>query len=146
MRTFSIAEQSTRYCNYGKDKFDSELKFVLPAWCKLNTGVYTLDKKSGNFCGDGYLKSKDEVINSNLYEDIFLFNCLFAEDSYLRMSNGGHSAQECREVLPLSIATEAVYTAFESDWEHFFDLRYNQVTGKVHPNMLELSTLIHKLY
>ena len=60
------------------------------------------------------------------------------------MLNEGAAPQDARDVLPLCTATEAVYTAFESDWKHFFDLRLRGTTGKPHPNMLELAELMHE--
>ena len=68
------------------------------------------------------------------------------ERTYLELITKGWQPQQAREVLPLCTATEAVYTAFESDWNHFFDLRYFESTGKVHPNMKELTTLMYKEY
>jgi thymidylate synthase ThyX len=53
--------------------------------------------------------------------------------------------QEAREVLPLSTATEVVYTGFEEDWKHFFDLRYRETTGKAHPDMKQIATMAHDL-
>lgn len=69
-----------------------------------------------------------------------------AERNYMYLIEQGLQPQQAREVLPLCTATEAVYTAFESDWNHFFDLRYFESTGKVHPNMKELTTLMYKEY
>ena len=31
-RVFSFAQESTRYCNYSKDKFGNELTFIEPCW------------------------------------------------------------------------------------------------------------------
>ena len=33
-RVFSFAQESTRYCNYSKDKFNNELTFIIPCWIK----------------------------------------------------------------------------------------------------------------
>ena len=120
-RVNSIAESSTRYCNYSKDKFGNEVTFCLPNWIKTTE----------------YAEINDE-------ERIFFRNCRHAEYDYLELLNKGWQPQQAREVLPLCTATEAVYTAFKSDWKHFFDLRYFESTGKVHPNMKELATLMLK--
>ena len=123
-RVNSIAEQSTRYCNYSKDKFGKEITFCIPNW---------------------YSRAAVAIITPGRYSR-FINALEFAEDSYLFLIEQGLQPQEAREVLPLCTATEAVYTAFESDWNHFFDLRYFESTGKVHPNMLELTTLMKKEY
>ena len=65
-----------------------------------------------------------------------------ASKQYLELINQGWQPQQAREVLPLCTATEIIHTAFTSDWKHFFDLRYFGTTGKPHPNMIELSTLM----
>jgi hypothetical protein len=65
-----------------------------------------------------------------------------AENLYLKLINSEWQPQQAREVLPLCTATEIIHTAFASDWKHFFDLRYYGTTGKPHPNMIELSTLM----
>ena len=141
-RVLSILEQSTRYCDYSKDKFDNQISFCKPSWLNLNTGKYELilnPDKAWDHCiaGDGYLRH-----TSNIAEDVsFLEECLRVEIKYKNLiSVFKYSAQQAREVLPLCTATEAVYTGFAEDWKHFFRLRFFETTGRVHPNMMELST------
>lgn len=128
-RTFSIAEQSTRYCNYSKDKFENGVTFCIPEW---------YDKR-------GFVNS-DDTVKMPVDYTIFINALIYAESSYMYLIEKGLQPQQAREVLPLCTATEAVYTAFESDWKHFFDLRYFETTGKVHPNMKELSTIMYELW
>lgn len=116
-RVNSIAEQSTRYCNYSKDKFGGEITFCIPKW--YDEHKYD-SYKMNEF--DKYLKQ--------------------AEDLYMFYVDCGMQPQEAREVLPLCTATEIVHTAFASDWRHFFDLRLFGKTGAPHPNMLQLATLM----
>ena len=120
-RVNSIAEQSTRYCNYSKDKFGNELTFCIPSW--INSTEYT---------------------EMNSEERIFFRSCEHAEYDYLRLISKGWQPQQAREVLPLCTATEIIHTAFVSDWRHFFDLRYFGKTGAPHPNMVELAGLMAK--
>ena len=131
-RSFSIAEQSTRYCNYSKEKFGSEVSFVIPSWLDIKEGQYD----EIQYVNDIYYKD---------YSPEFTFmKALFdAEDNYLRLINDGYKPQQAREVLPLSTATEVVYTAFEDDWRHFFDLRLRGTTGQPHPNMLQVAVMAH---
>ena len=141
-RVNSIAEQSTRFCNYSTGKFDSQVAFCIPAWLTLNTGRYelkhlTIDGISDTYVvGDGYLIP----VNDNSPENKFIMRRMSNEQDYLEDINDGLKPQQARENLPLCTATEVVYTAFASDWKHFFDLRYFETTGAVHPNMLELTT------
>ena len=120
-RVNSIAEQSTRYCNYSKDKFGNEVTFCLPNWV-----------------------SSTEYTEMTPEERIFFRSCEHAEYDYLRLISKGWKPQEAREVLSLCTATEIIHTAFVSDWKHFFDLRYFGKTGAPHPNMVELAGLMAK--
>lgn len=132
-RTFSIAEQSTRYCNFSKEKFGSEITFVKPAWSELPIG---------NYSSEGYPKGYLECNPA----DRELINCLMdTEYFYMNCIKRKWKPQQAREVLPLSTATEVVYTAFEEDWRHFFDLRYRETTGKAHPNAKQVATMAHDL-
>lgn len=94
-RAFSFSEQSTRYCNYSKDKFGNELTFIEPYW---------LDS-----CVDDRLE--------------FLQSCEMSEKMYLRMIKRGMTPQFARDVLPLATKTELIMTGFVEDWKHFFELR-----------------------
>lgn len=141
-RVNSIAEQSTRFCNYSTGKFDSQVAFCIPAWLTLNPGMYelkhlTIDGISDTYViGDGYLIP----VSNSSPENKFIMRRMSNEQDYLEDINDGLKPQQARENLPLCTATEVVYTAFASDWKHFFDLRYFETTGDVHPNMLELTT------
>ena len=63
----------------------------------------------------------------------------------MSLISSGWKPQQAREVLPLSTATEVVYTAFEDDWRHFFDLRLRGVTGQPHPNAKQVACIAHDL-
>jgi thymidylate synthase ThyX len=63
----------------------------------------------------------------------------------MRLRNKGWTPEKCAQFLPKSAKTTLVMTGFERDWKHFLDLRYFEKTGKVHPQMKELSTLVYRL-
>ena len=133
-RVHSIAEQSTRYCNYSKDKFGGEVTFCIPSW---------LDLKEGSYEWLDYYGDEFRVVDlSSPMEDQFMAYLFAASNQYIELVDQGWQPQQAREVLPLCTATEIIHTAFASDWKHFFDLRYFGTTGKPHPNMVELSTLM----
>lgn len=134
-RVNSIAEQSTRYCNYSKDKFGKEVTFCIPSWLDLEEGSYDWNTYFGDWRW---------IDITSPIKDQFVANCFYNEKQYLELIKQEWQPQQAREVLPLCTATEAVYTAFESDWKHFFDLRLRGTTGKPHPNMLELAGLMHE--
>ena len=133
-RVNSIAEQSTRYCNYSKNKFGGEISFIIPEWMK---DVPCIEKDGHWDANTFYRLPSQPVIESDI-----LGNMLSSERHYMSLIECGWSPQQAREVLPLCTATEIIHTAFASDWKHFFDLRYFGTTGKPHPNMLQLTTLM----
>lgn len=117
-RLASFAQESTRYCNYGKNKFGNECTFIEPFF----------------FCWDG-TSDRD---NDALY-NIWLDDCEFSEKTYLRMLELGATPQEARTVLPNSIKTEVVVTMNYREWRHFFKLRAARATGPAHPQMEEIT-------
>lgn len=119
-RVNSIAEQSTRYCNYAKDKFGNEITVCKPYWLDDNR------------------EFKNSEAYNNAYE-LFYSACEEAEGYYMTLIDEGFSPQQAREVLPLCTASEIIHTAFASDWRFFFDLRLFAKTGNPHPNMLLLA-------
>jgi thymidylate synthase (FAD) len=133
-RTFSIVEQSTRYCNFSKDKFGNEITFIIPSWLKCKD----IDCKSLDVMNS--LEFKKYCLDKKSEE--FVYTIGTCEWHYLRLLQQGLKPQEARQVLPLSTKTEVVYTAFESDWRHFFDLRLFGKTGEPHPQIRQLAELI----
>ncbi|MFA6718281.1 MAG: FAD-dependent thymidylate synthase [Prevotella sp.] len=137
-RVNSMAEQSTRYCNYSKDKFGSEVTINLPKWVHdLPDGDWSSDVEKGSVDIDGnsFLELARKVVDGEADDmENWLFANLAAERSYMNLISSGHIAQEARAILPLDTNTELVHTAFVSDWLHFFDLRALGTTGAPHPD------------
>ena len=125
-RVFSFAQESTRYCNYTKDKFNNELTFIIPCWIKdLEEGTYY------DICSYNYR----EINPSKEWFDA----CINAEFSYTDLIKGGWKPQEARNVLPHSLKTELIMTGFDSDWQHFFELR---CVPNAHPQAKELADML----
>ena len=94
-RTASFAQESTRYCNYGQDKFGKEITVIAPSWCEEGSTIW-LDWK---------------------------LSCYRAESGYFALLNRGAVPQEARSVLPNSLKTEVIMTGNLNCWNHFFELR-----------------------
>ena len=144
-RVNSMAEQSTRYCNYGKDKFDG-VGINLPSW--VDSEIQRLEDITENVLPtfeqlkEEYFSVSDQGITKDDWGDIewWLWSNLVAEESYLKLIVKGRKPQEARVVLPLDTNTELIHTAFVSDWNHFFRLRSRIAeTGKPHPQAQELA-------
>lgn len=137
-RVFSFAQESQRYCNYNKDKFNNEITFIKPTWLDIPTGNYTY--WDGDWCDIDNMKI--QLPSDNGVADNFLWCLNNAGMQYRLLINKGLKPQEARGVLPNATKTELVMTGFESDWEHFFSLR---CSSKAHPDAKKLADELYKL-
>lgn len=137
-RVFSFAQESQRYCNYNKDKFNNELTFIKPTWLDIPTGDYTY--WDGDWCDIDNMKI--QLPSDNGVADNFLWCLNNAGMQYRLLINKGLKPQEARGVLPNATKTELVMTGFESDWGHFFELR---CSGAAHPDAKKLADELYKL-
>ena len=137
-RSHSFAVESTRYCNYSKNKFNNEITFIQPYWF-----THDCTKKYLNKLNVLKYTPKD---NYTLEENLFLTHLLDVEEKYMGLINLGLKAQEAREVLPLATKCDMVMTGFVSDWKHLFRLRTSFIaeTGKPHPDMSNLCDPLYK--
>lgn len=128
-RVFSFAQESTRYCNYSKDKFGNELTFIIPSW--MNSNEKSINTKQGFGLNPG--------------EELFAFLGK-SERHYFKLLELGWTPQQARQVLPNALKTELVMTGFISDWQHFFQLRTSIIaeTGKPHPDASALADPLYK--
>ena len=118
-RLASYCQESTRYCNYIKDGFGSEITFIKPFFLDENTGGWFHWKSS----------------------------CEFAEYAYFGLLDLGCTPQEARSVLPNSLKTELMMTANLREWRTFFKLRtapsaHPQMREVTIPLLKELKKLI----
>lgn len=101
-RVFSFARESTRYCNYSKDKFGNELTFIKP--CSLDDNKLAL------------YGSYHTVIRDKSPESIFIANMNNAEKDYMDLIGLGWKPQQARVVLPFAVKSPLVMTGFADDW------------------------------
>lgn len=125
-RVFSFAQESTRYCNYSKDKFNNELTFIKPSW--IGESIDSLNQEFRD-------TDRDDT-------SIFIRALRNAEEEYFTLLNNGWKPQQARQVLPSATKTELVMTGFESDWEHFLSLRTSK---NAHPDAQQLSLKLREL-
>lgn len=142
-RVFSFARESTRYCNYTKDKFDNEIKFIIPSWVTIKPGK--IDYWDGDWVDmDRFTIVKECVSDST---DFWLDSCKQSESMYNACINTGWKPQQARQVLSFSIHSPLVMTGFLSDWTHFFELR---CAPSAHPDAQklakELLVKLHEMY
>ena len=94
-RIASYSQESTRYCNYSKDKFENEITFIKP--CFWNKGE----------------------MNYILWKEY----CETTERVYKEMLEHGATPEQARSILPNSLKTEIVMTMNLREWRHFLKLR-----------------------
>ena len=132
-RVNSIAEESTRYCNYNK-RNDGQIKIGLPAWLLDKDNIEYVDRHSTDelhsYCTD--IADGDDIKWCDI--DYYLFALTCAEYCYNNLIAKGWKPQQAREVLPLATKAQLIHTAFVDDWKHFFALRADGVSGPPHPN------------
>lgn len=133
-RANSMAEQSTRYCNYTKDKFGSEISINLPTWVEEKAGF----NEKTEINQEKFQELCEDIANNETNDWTILDSWIFAnqatEFAYMKLIDAGCKPQEARTILPLDCNTELVHTAFISDWKHFFELRALGTTGAPHPD------------
>ena len=132
-RANSMAEQSTRYCNYSKNKFDNEITINLPTWVE-EEGFDGNEDPSDYLLSDLCLDIAENRSKEWNKLTTWIFANEAAEFAYMQLIKAGCKPQEARAILPLDCNTELVHTAFISDWKHFFDLRALGTTGAPHPD------------
>ena len=134
-RVFSFAQESTRYCNYSKDKFNNEVAFILPCWVTDIHSENSYDMELLN----NYPLAETENISPGSIE--FIRSLVYSESSYFTLLEAGWKPQQARTVLPNALKTELVMTGFASDWKHFFELRDD---NSAHPQAQELAHPLHE--
>ena len=146
-RVNSIAEESTRYCNYNK-RNDGKLKIGLPAWLLDDEHLPYIEGHTFDSVGDyasGILAQEDdEIVKTWCDMDFYLCALTFSQWCYNMLIRKGWKPQQAREVLPLATKTQLIHTAFVDDWKHFFALRADGVSGPVHPNAALLAKPLKK--
>ena len=169
-RVMSFAQESTRYCNYSKDKFGNELTFIIPCWLDIPEGKaywhdginYRVGSTEENPFGESVNFKAWVNKKSNCVEVCDYIQALdSAEEAYFRLMDKWENRvadrryttgfkgnpwtpQQARAVLPNALKTELVITGFTSDWNHFFDLRARGTTGAPHPQAKELAEPLMK--
>lgn len=140
----SFARESTRYCNYTKDKFNNQFSIILPPefYETQNSSAMdrfgkTDDQIFRNMCCS---ISAGEIENFQLYETWYFAN-LATQWAYNRLISLGWKPQQARRIIPLDIKSPLVMTAFVKDWEHFFDLR---CATNAHPQARELAIPLYE--
>ena len=147
-RVNSIAEQSTRYCTYSADKFGNEITytyndFLADCMNDLHFDGFIIDSNFFHELCEDIANNETNHWTSSIY---YVFGLLAAEFAYLGLKENKVPNDIARQVLNLNTRSQAVYTAFDYDWQHFIKLRTDNISGKVHPNMKIIADKIKELF
>ena len=112
--------ESSRYCSYDKNRFGNEITFIIPNW--VNTNCPNKEQEGPSVASIEWSTAM-----------------LDAEASYMNLIKMGCTAQEAREVLPLSIKSELISCGFEDVWSNFF---YRRCAKDAHPMAREIATKV----
>lgn len=119
-RIASYSMESTRYCNYSKDKYGSQISCI-----DISTGFkYNMQNEKD--------VKKFEIWTRAMQD---------AEKYYFELLANGASPQEARGVLPNALKTELAITMNIRGWRHFIKLRTDKAS---HPQIRELAGLLLK--
>lgn len=121
--------ESTRYCNYSKDKFGNEITFIKPCWCNIPEGDYGTSD---------YIPDRLPRIGAT--ESGLIDALQYAEYYYFFLLSEGWTPQQARSVLPLGIKSELISCGFKDSWENFF---YRRDAPDAHPMAQEIAKPMH---
>lgn len=122
-RIASYSQESTRYCNYSKEGFGSEITVIEPLYLVPGTRAY----------------------------NVWQTACELSEEMYFKLLNEGCLGQEARAVLPNSLKTEIIMTANIREWRHFLKLRtskaaHPQIREVANMLLTELNFMLPSLF
>lgn len=115
-----ICEQSTRYCNFSKDKFGGEISVNKPYWF-------------------------DNEEDYNKMYPYWNYSIQVAEKQYLDALKAGVPTDIARGILPLDTHTRAIYTSTIGEWQHIIDLRLKGTTGRPHGDIMIVANKINEI-
>jgi len=117
-RLASFAQESSRYCNYSKEKFGKSIGVIMPPFKMTDTSEEIWREAMGS-----------------------------AEAYYLELIKNGEPAQIARSVLPIGLKTEIVCTANFREWRHILKLRTSPAAHPMIRNlMIEVYNWFHANY
>ena len=136
--------ESTRYCNYSKDKFGNEVTFIEPCWLDMHdTDEGREVTRNWNF---DILNGCSIIAEEGKFDDArdaFLTSLNVAEHCYLELLQKGWTPQQARSVLPLGIKSELISCGFEDAWTNFFKRRD---ANDAHPMAQEIAKPMHEKF
>lgn len=137
-RGLSVTQESQRYCNYSKNKFNNNVTFIIPSNFPLIEGEYILEDNTYQ------IKTNENAERISAKNEVFgylLDMCYQAEKYYFQALEKGLTPQIARKILPNATKTELFITGYQDDWEHFLKLRESR---NADPDMINIAKMIRQ--
>lgn len=112
-RHCSYAIESTRYCNYSKDKYDNNIKIIRPV---------NMENKEGNPIYEEWYQAMVDM-----------------EKHYMKMAELGCKPDQLRMLLPHSTAASVICTCNMRELRHIFNLRCAKAA---HPSVRQVILML----
>lgn len=149
-RVFSFLQESTRYCNYGKDKFGNQITFIIPRWIHdiQEEIASTVDSATG-LSREYFRDYQTDILMNNLTTvdrtvSSYMDTLQAIEDCYLDMTMEDElKPQQARQILPNALKTELIMTGTIEQWEGFFKLR---CALSAHPDAKHLADMLREKF
>jgi len=146
-RKLSFTQESTRYCNYTKDKFNKSITYILPVKLfdkniPLDVDIIDTGSEMTSWEVKRFIAGDNDSITRELY--LYLSSLYRAEITYERLVTLRQwKPEEARGILPLDLKTEIIVSGFVSDWEDFFNLR---CAKNAHPDIQYLACELQQMF
>lgn len=111
---FYMCEQSTRYCDFTKDKFGG---------LQVNEPYWYADADKNN-------------------KEIWTESIKYLESSYRNMRANNFPVDNARGILPLDTHTRCIWTATKAEWTNILCKRYYNETGKAHGDIHRIAGMV----
>ena len=138
--TMSSICESTRFCNYGKDKFDNQLTFIKPYWIREETINAWIKGNDDYFLKD---ECSDDEWDKRVVEMEFLQRMEDEEADYLMMASEGLQAQQLKRLFPLGVKAELRLCGFDDAWQNFF---WRRLDSHADPECVIVANKIKEMY
>ena len=149
-RVFSFLQESTRYCNYGKDKFGNQITFIIPRWIHdIQEEIASTVDSATRLSREYFRDYQTDVLMNNLTTvdrtvSSYMDTLQAIEDCYLDMTmEDGLKPQQARQILPNALKTELIMTGTIEQWEGFFKLR---CAPSAHPDAKYLADMLREKF
>jgi thymidylate synthase (FAD) len=135
-RLASYSQESTRYCNYSKEKHGGGLNIIEPSHRSPDRVLVDVRDNDDNLVSLRWADGDNTETAIEQRRRLWQETLQEVERTYLKLLELGEKPQEARDILPIGLKTEIVTTANLREWRHIFWLR--AINERAHPQIREV--------